>query len=69
MIDFHVCQRLPLVHGNKPFLPLTAAAEVNDQLRLVSSQRPENSIQSLLAEMAIREEIGRDDDLTKEHLG
>jgi hypothetical protein len=69
LIDFHVCQRLPLVHGNKPFLPLTATAEVNDQLCLVSSKSPKYSIQSLLAEMAIREEIGRDDDLTKEHPG
>jgi hypothetical protein len=65
LVDFHVCQRLPLIHGNKPFVPLTATAEVNHQLGLVAAKSRENSIQSLLAEVAIREEVGRDDDLTR----
>lgn len=65
LVDFHICQRLPLIHGNEPFVLLAATAEIDDQLALVPAKSPKNSIQPLLAEMAIREEVRCDDDLVR----
>ena len=64
LVDLHVCDGLPLVHGDEPcvFAP-PPAAEVNDKLFLVSSKSLKHGIQPCLAELALRKEVGCDDDL------
>lgn len=64
LVDFHICNSLPLVHGNKPcVISLSSAAQVDDQLVLVSSKRLEYRIKTLLAESTFWEQEGSDDDL------
>ena len=66
LIDLHVCQGLPLVHGDEPaVLALPAAAEVDHQLALVASQGFQDRFKPCLAEMAVREKEGRYDDLLR----
>lgn len=64
LVHLHVCDGLPFVHGHKPLLVTGAsAAEVNDQLALVTTQSLQHIIQPWLAELAPWEEKGCDDDL------
>lgn len=44
LVDFHICQCLPFVHGNKPLVSLATAAEVNYQLALISAKSSQDSI-------------------------
>ena len=58
MVDLHVCDRLPLVHGNKPaVLSATTAAKINDELVLVTTHLLEHRVQPRLAEMTVGEEV------------
>lgn len=71
LVDLHVRDGLPLVHGDEPSrlvvaLLLATAAQVYDQLLLVAAQGAEDGVESGLAELAAGEEEGRDDDLLKQ---
>lgn len=71
LIDLHVRDGLPLVHRHEPLwtlaIILPAAAQVDDQLARVAAQRREDGVQAWLAEVCIREEEGRYDDLLIPH--
>lgn len=72
LVHLHVGNGLPLVHGDEPprlvlaIALLAAAAQVYDQLRPVAAQGAEDGVEAGLAELAAREEEGRDDDLLKQ---
>lgn len=68
LVDLHISQCLPLVHGDKPSWLLAssllpATAQVDDELVLVAIQRSNDGVKARLAKVCIWEEIGRDDDL------
>ena len=66
LIDFHIRNSLPLVHGDKPtILSSTTTAQVNHQLLLVSPERFQYRIQSRLAELTSWKKERCDDDLIK----
>lgn len=66
LIDFHIRNSLPLVHGHEPaILSSTTTAQVNDQLVLVSAERFQYRIQSRLAELTSWKEERCDDDLMR----
>ncbi|KDN65388.1 hypothetical protein CSUB01_05778 [Colletotrichum sublineola] len=66
LIDLHVRDGLPLVHGHEPpVVPAPPAAEVDDELIPVAAQRLEHRVQPLLAEPPVREQVRRDDDLLR----
>jgi hypothetical protein len=52
LIDLHVRNSLPLVHGNKPSIVLLPAAEVNDKLFLVAIQSSKHCVEALLRELS-----------------
>ncbi len=63
-IYLHVRNRLPFIHSDEPTaLALPPAAEVNDQLGLVTAERREHCVQTLLAEPTTGEKERSDDDL------
>lgn len=69
LVHLHVRDSLPLVHGHEPpgldvaLALLAAAAKVYDEPLLVAAEGAENGVEAGLAELAVREEEGRDDDL------
>lgn len=67
LVDFHVGDGLPLIHGNKPpvLAAVPAAAEVNHQLVLVAAEGFKYGIQTGLRKGPSGEEEGGDDDLNK----
>lgn len=71
LVHLHIRDGLPLIHGDEPprlvvgLALLAAAAKVYDQLLLVAAQGAEDGVEAGLAELAAREEEGRDDDLLR----
>lgn len=56
LVDFHLCDGLPSVHRHKPGIILPPAAQIQDQLRLVSAKSCKYRLQSLEGEFARGEE-------------
>lgn len=73
LVDLHIRDGLPLVHGDEPprtagagsavILLVATTAEVDDQLAPVAAQGSEDGVQARLAEVCVREEERRYDDL------
>ena len=65
MVDLHVGDGLPLVHGDEPpvLAAVAPAAEVDDQLARVAVEGGEDGVEAGLGEGAVGEEEGGDDDL------
>jgi hypothetical protein len=62
---FHIGDGLPLVHGDEPRVAaaMPPAAEIYDQLALVTAEGGKDGVQAGLGESAVGEEEGGDDDL------
>jgi len=63
--DFHVCQCLPLVHGDDPPSSLPPTAQVNDELAFAAIQRIEHPFQTIFREFGVRKKSGCHDNLLK----
>lgn len=61
LVELHVCDCLPFIHGNEPSFSLASAAEVDDELVLVTAQRGQNSLEALAGELSRGEEVRGDD--------
>jgi hypothetical protein len=56
-IHFHICDCLPLVHSNEPFLVThTSATKIDDKFTGIATQDFQYRIQLGLAELALRKE-------------
>lgn len=56
LVDFHLCDGLPPVHRHEPGIILSPAAQIQDQLRLVTAKSCKYRLQSLEGELARGEE-------------
>lgn len=61
LVELHVCDCLPFVHGNKPSVSLAPAAEVDDELVLITAQRGQDSLEALAGELSRGEKVRCDD--------
>jgi len=50
LVDLHICDRLPLIHGYKPGAALLPTAEINDKPLLFTTQSRQYGIEALLRE-------------------
>ena len=48
--QFHICQSLPLVHGDNPSFALPSTTEINNKLGLVSTEATQHRFQSIQGE-------------------
>ena len=67
LIYFHISKRLPPVHGDNPLVSTPAAGEVNDELGCVSAEGIDDGLEAFHGEFCVREEVGREDDLSVSH--
>ena len=63
LIDFHISQSLPFIHGNNPFASLPSTTEIDDQFLCIVAQRSQDIAKAIRGELCVWKEERSHNDL------
>lgn len=66
LINFHICQCLPLIHGDDPPTSLPTTAQINDKFAFAVIQCIEHPFQTIFRESGIRKKSRCHDNLLRD---
>ena len=61
LIQFKVCDSLPFIRGDEPFVVLLSTRKINDKLILVVAESVQDGLQTIHGKFGVWEKVGCDD--------